>query len=136
MIETTEAKIGRSMKKCEMRMRLIAAATWTVAAGLPLALGAAGFAPCSSGRTFCAGPRLHEAADDDAVVGADALLYDAQIVGRQLPERHVFLRARVLLVDDDDISARLLGADGRVRDQQRPRKAASRARARARTCPA
>ena len=65
-----------------------------------------------------AGAGLHETVDNDAIVGADALLDDAQIVGGELPERHVFDARGILIVDDDDVSARLLGADGDVRDQQ------------------
>ena len=44
-------------------------------------------------RHLCAGAGLHETVDNDAIVGADALLDDAQIVRGDLPERHVFMRA-------------------------------------------
>ena len=111
-------------------------ATFDCCGGSSRRAGAAGFAPCSSGVHLLAGARLHQTVDDDAIVGADALLDDAQIVGRELSERHVFDARGVLIVDHDDKSARLLGADGDVGNQQTLRKAATPARARARTCPA
>ena len=61
----------------------------------------------------------HQTVDDDAIVGPEPVLDDAQIVGRQLAERDIFLPRRVLLVDHDDEFARLLGADRGVRNQQR-----------------
>src|SRR6185312_12042481 len=65
-----------------------------------------------------AGAGLHETVDDDAIVAAEPLLDDAQIVGGELPERHVFYARSVLIVDHNDIAARLLGADGDIGDQQ------------------
>ena len=68
---------------------------------------------------FLSRPCLHEAADHDAVVGPDTFLNDAQIIGRQLADCDVFLPRRILPVDDHDIPTRLLGANGRIRYQQR-----------------
>jgi len=48
-----------------------------------------------------AGAGLHETVDNDAIVAADAPLDDAQIVGGELAERHVFDPRGVLIVDDD-----------------------------------
>src|SRR5216684_860249 len=61
--DITAAKIGRSMKKCEMRI------------ALP--------------HSVLGWARAHQAVDDDAVIFLQAALYHAQVVER-LPERHVF----------------------------------------------
>jgi hypothetical protein len=39
-------------------------------------------------------------------------------VGRELSKRHVFDACGVLIVDDNDIAARLFGADGDIGNQQ------------------
>ena len=77
-IETTEAKIGRSMKKCEMRM----------GCSPPLLGRRRRAGRCRRGRLralllrrhLLARARPHQAVDDDAIVGPDALLDDAQVV--------------------------------------------------------
>src|SRR4249919_2296089 len=117
-IETTEAKIGRSMKKCEIRMgcrrplfRLLRRASRR---GWPRRLGALLLGP-----NFLTRPRLHQAADHDAIIGTDAILDNAEIVRRKLTQRHVFRPRYVLRIYDHDKSARLLSADGRIRNKQR-----------------
>ena len=122
MIETTEAKIGRSMKKCEIRMR------WRCPF---ISLFPAGFPPQPASRRLLtrlgalllrphllARPRLHQATDHNAIIGANAFLDDAQIVARQLTERDIFGPRGVLIVDDNDETPRLLGADCRIRHEQ------------------
>src|SRR6202051_2807985 len=80
-IETTAAKIGRSMKKCEMRIFLDSA-------GLGL------IRPLRRRRAFLlrtdllAGTRAHQAVDDDAVGGGEPVLDHAQAVV-DLSERDV-----------------------------------------------
>ena len=69
-------------------------------------------------RDLLPGARAHQAVDDDAVVGREAVLDDAQAVV-DLAQRHVFLPHDVVVIDDEDVFARLLGADGVVRHQQR-----------------
>src|SRR5581483_4105453 len=85
IIETTEAKIGRSMKKCDIRMG-------------------------ASARYFACG----SAPSADAIITADALLDDAQIVGRQLAQRDVFDAGGVLIIHHGHKPAGLLGTDGNV----------------------
>ena len=64
----TAAKIGRSMKKCEIVHD---------GAGAPGGAGGAPIVPCS-GVTLPPGPRPQQPVDDDAVVGGDAAADDAQ----------------------------------------------------------
>ena len=85
---------------------------------------------------LCAGAGLHQTVDNDAIVAAEPLLDDAQIIGRELPERHVFDARGVLIVDDNDIAARLLGADGDIGNQQAFVGRRARAPARGQTYPA
>src|SRR5580704_10581167 len=110
-IETTAAKIGRSMKKCEIRIFL-------ASAGL-------GFVrPLSRRRAFLlrrhllARPRAHQAVDDDAIGGGKPVLDHAQ-PAVDLPERDVFLPDHAGVVDDEDEFAHLLGADRGVGNEQR-----------------
>ena len=86
-IESTAAKIGRSMKKCEMftarrsrhgptcgvRRSPRWARCWRFAAAALLSIGR------SSGATIVPGARAG-CRDDDAIVGAEALAHDAQAV--------------------------------------------------------
>src|SRR5215213_2734505 len=76
-IETTAAKIGRSMKKCEIRIpvRLLCLG---LRAGRPR-----GSSALLLRRDLLARPHPHQAVDDDAVVGGDAVLDDAEIVVAQ-----------------------------------------------------
>ena len=110
-IETTAAKIGRSMKKCEMRI------CWPQPA-------LASFGAFGRRRAFLlrrhllARPRAHQAVDDDAVVGGEPVLDHAQ-PAVDLAERDVFLPHHVAVVDDEDEFAHLLGADRGVGNQQR-----------------
>src|SRR5262245_43843678 len=64
--DTTAAKIGRSMKKRDMRMRVCP----SVGAGLGASGGGVGGARGLRG-DFGAGARPHQAVDDDAVVGIE-----------------------------------------------------------------
>src|ERR1700732_1873307 len=82
-IETTAAKIGRSMKKCEMRIFLASTGLGLVRAfgwGLAFLLR----------RRFLAGPRAHQAVDDDAIGGGEPVLDHAQATV-DLAEGDVFL---------------------------------------------
>ena len=114
-IETTEAKIGRSMKKCEMRIARLPRCRpyWVVACDAVAGGGASVLR-----RHLAARPRAHQAVDDDAIVGREPFLDHAQAVD-QLAERHVVLPRDVVGVDDQHEFARLLGADRRIRHQQR-----------------
>src|ERR1700683_2036873 len=111
-IETTAAKIGRSMKKCEMR--------------IVLASPRLGFVPPFGfcwrvlllRRHLLARPRAHQAVDDDAVGGVEPILDHAQ-PAVDLSERDVFLPDHVAVVDDQHEFVHLLGADRRVGKQQR-----------------
>src|SRR3954462_10273395 len=109
-IETTAAKIGRSMKKCEIRMpvRLLC---------LGLRAGRPGGRRLLR-RDLLPRPRPHQAVDDDAVVGCDPVLDDAEIIVAQRSERDVFLHRGVVVADHQHEFADLLGADRRVRQQQ------------------
>src|SRR5262249_55491769 len=114
-IETTAAKIGRSMKKCEMRIR--AASALFVADLRPRRLGR-GRAPLLLRLHLDARARAHQAVDHHPVVAGNAVLDDAQ-VARQLRGRDVSLPHHVLAVDHQHVLARLLGADRRVGHEQR-----------------
>src|SRR5580704_14790959 len=110
--ETTAAKIGRSMKKWERRMR------GSRSIGVDLRAGGR----CRRGarwlrRNLCARPRAHEAVDDDVVVGRQALGDHTQAVDDR-PERDVFRPGDVLGVDHQHELARLLGSDGGVGHEQ------------------
>src|SRR5262245_27081500 len=113
-METTAAKIGRSMKKCEMRMRRSASSirlggrTRTLRGGRPLSLGG----------DLGAGACPHQAVDDDAVVGCEPFLDNPQSVD-DLAKRHVLLPCRALGIDHQHVLARLLGGDRRIGHQQR-----------------
>src|SRR5215472_7426588 len=76
IIETTEAKIGRSIKKCEMRMSrnagYLAACSW--------------FGVLLLWPHFLSRTSLHQTADHDAVVRADTFLDDPQAIFRELSE--------------------------------------------------
>src|SRR5947207_886454 len=67
-IETTAAKIGRSMKKCDMRIGPGHQSVGLGWRGIRLRRGTL-FLGCH----FGAGARLHHPVDDDAIVGADAV---------------------------------------------------------------
>src|ERR1700720_334950 len=111
-IETTAAKIGRSMKKWERRIR------GSRSIGLDVRAGGR----CRSGARLlrcylCAWPCSHEAVDDDVVVGRQALRDDAQAIDDR-PERDVFRPGDVLGVDHQHELAYLLDPDGGVGQQQ------------------
>ncbi len=105
-IEITAAKIGRSMKKCEMR----------IPASVRLRLRGVLVRRRGSRRSllfyrdFHAGARAHEAVDDHAVGGGKALLDHAQAVV-ELAGHDVFLPRHAAVIDDKHEFARLLGAD-------------------------
>src|SRR3989442_12782505 len=110
-IDTTAAKIGRSMKKCEMRI-----------VRAPGALFGLGHGRARRrrflGRHLGSGPHHGQPVDDDPVLGREPVLDDAQSV-LDLPERDVFLPGDILRVDRVDELARLLGPDRHVGNQQR-----------------
>src|SRR5262252_4602832 len=112
MIETTAAKIGRSMKKSERRI------CGSRSIGVDLRAGGR----CRSGarllwRNLCAWPRSHEAVDDDVIVGRQALRNDSQAIDDR-PEGDVFRTGNVLGVDHQHELAYLLGPDGGVGHEQ------------------
>src|ERR1051326_971957 len=109
-IETTAAKIGRSMKKCEMRMAALVGLGGGTARGRRRGL--------LLGRHLDAGPHAHEPVDDDVVVLLEPVLDHAQAAQRGA-ERDVALARHVLAADHHRVLARLLGRDGRVRHEQR-----------------
>src|SRR5262245_47975524 len=106
-IETTAAKMGRSMKKCEIRI------------GRPTSvgrsLGGSSLRSCLLvlGRHLLPRPRPHQAVDDDAIIGRYAILYDAQFVDH-LAQPHEALARDIVFVNDIDELAHLLGTDGRI----------------------
>src|SRR5882757_2194168 len=111
-IDTTAAKIGRSMKKWERRIR------GSRLMGVDLRAGG----QCRSGarflrRNLCAWPRSHEAVDDDVVLGHQALRDDAQAI-HDRPERDVFRPGDVLGVDHQHELPYLFDADGGVGHEQ------------------
>src|SRR5690348_4136768 len=75
-IETTDAKIGRSIKKCEIRM-LDAARLFRLLRRAARRSRPRRFRSLRLGPYFLSRPCLHEAADNNAVVGADSFLNDA-----------------------------------------------------------
>src|SRR5271155_4048609 len=75
IIEITAAKIGRSMKKCEIRMLV------SIDLGLIGAFAhCGGRGPLSFDRHFHAGAGAHQPLDDDAVGKGETFLDDAQTV--------------------------------------------------------
>src|SRR5262245_26241756 len=104
--ETTAAKIGRSMKKCEMRI----AAPPSIAAGFRAAcLGRRR----AFRRNLLAQAHAHQAVDDHAIVGRQSVLDHAQVVDHR-PQCHEPLPRDIFLVDHVDELAHLLGADRAV----------------------
>src|SRR5262245_19352071 len=110
-IETTDAKIGRSMKKCEIRIEREA-----LLRGRPRRFRLRSFLLLR--RHLGTGTRQHQSVDDDAIVGHEAFLDDTQSVD-DLAERHIFLACGALAVDDQHIFARLLARDRSIGDEQR-----------------
>src|SRR6266849_6869671 len=111
-IETTAAKIGRSMKKWERRMRDSRSIGADLSAG-----GRRGSGARLLRRNPCAWPRSHEAVDDDVVVGRQALRDDAQAIDDR-PERDVFRPVDVFGVDHQHELPYLFDADGGVGHEQ------------------
>src|SRR5207248_284636 len=109
-IDSTEAKIGRSMKKREI---LIAGSI-----RLRLRPGRPRRRSLLLRRHFGTWPRPHQAVDDDAVVRRDPVLDDAQVAD-ELAERDVSRARNILAIDHEHELAYLLGADRRVGQQQR-----------------
>src|SRR2546430_1443098 len=103
--DTTPAKIGRSMKKREMRMGRSGASVGLARRG------------CGGCRTLGgllrhhldARTRPHQAVDDDAVIRLEPGRDHAQAV-HDRAERHVFGAGDVLAVDHEHEFAHLLGA--------------------------
>src|SRR4051812_1766308 len=114
-IETTEAKIGRSMKKCDIRMPPGPTNSRILGLRASRDRGSA----LLLRRDLHIWPDPHQAIDHDAVVRLDAILDDAQVVFDQWPERNVLLHRRVVGIDHQNELADLLGADRGIRHQQR-----------------
>src|SRR6266568_7079992 len=110
-IESTEAKIGRSMKKCEIRIDRLSLGFRL--RGIRRRRGI-----LLLRRDLDPGTRLHQAVDDDAVVRGEALLDDPQVID-ELAQRHIFLHRLVVGIDGEHVFARLLGGDGDIGDEQR-----------------
>src|ERR1700728_2868706 len=108
MIEITAAKIGRSMKKCEIRM--------LVSVGLGL-IGAfahrRGRSTLPFHRHFHARTSAHQPFDDHAVGKGEALFDDAQTIV-DLAGHDVFQTDNIAVIDHEHVFARLFGADRRV----------------------
>src|SRR5581483_6321718 len=111
--ETTAAKIGRSMKKCEMRMRLVRLGLRCV-----FRRGRCRGRPFFFHRHLYSGTGAHQAVDDDAIAGGQTFLDDAQVI-IDFSRDDVFLPDDAAIVDDQHVFARLLGADGGVWNKQR-----------------
>src|SRR3984885_3980258 len=112
-IETTAAKIGRSMKKCERRMASV---------GLRL-IGRLvgrrrGRALLLFRRDLHSRARAHQPVDDHAVGGGETVPDHPQAVF-ELRRGDVSLPGDAAIVDDQHIFARLLGADRRVGNEER-----------------
>src|SRR5258707_9793484 len=112
-IETTAAKIGRSMKKWERRMRDSRSIGADVSAGGRRRSGARLLR-----RNPCAGASAHQAVHDDVVVGCQTLRDDAQAIDDRT-ERDVFRLGDILRIDHQDELAHLLGPNGSLRHEQR-----------------
>ena len=124
-IESTAAKIGRSMKKWEIFMR--ARALLLRAAGHGRRRGA------DLRRHLDARPARIRPSTITRSVGFEPALDDAVAVVERA-ERDIFLRDRVVGAHDIDELARLLAADGGIGDQQARCRAPNPAPACARTC--
>src|SRR6476620_1497469 len=111
--ETTAAKIGRSMKKCEIRIGLSACSI-----GLGLRGGRLGRRLLLLGCHLLPRADPHQAIDHDAVVRRHALLDHAQIVD-EFAQRDEVLPGDAILIDDVDELTHLLGTDRGVGHQQR-----------------
>src|SRR3954447_12187782 len=103
--DRTAAKIGRSMKKCEMRI------------SVDPRLRSGGRCFLWMRRDFGAGPRADQPIDDDIVVGVDAR-DDAHTVEYR-PERDVFRPSHIVGIDHHHVLAHLLGADRGFRYEKR-----------------
>src|SRR4051812_44941265 len=108
-IAITEAKIGRSMKKCEIFM---------ARSVLGLRRSSGRLRALLLRRDLGVGPDAREAVHDDLVVGRKPVLDDAQIPGK-LAKRDVFLLRHVVVADDHHVFAHLLARDRHIRHQQR-----------------
>src|SRR6266851_2533428 len=112
-IETTAAKIGRSMKKWEYRIR----GSHSIGAGLQ-AGGRRGSGARLLRRYLCARPRAHQAVDNDVVVRRQPLGDDAQTIDDR-SKRHVLRPRDILGVDHQHKLAHLLDPDCGVGHEQR-----------------
>src|ERR1700691_5673784 len=113
MTETTAAKIGRSMKKCEMRMRLVRLGLCRV-----FRRGRCRRRALFFHRHLYSRPGAHQAIDDHAIGRGQPLPDHTQVV-IDLAGNHIFLPNDTAIVDHQHVLARLLGADRRVGNKQR-----------------
>src|SRR5215472_1343545 len=114
MIDTTAAKIGRSIKKCERRMGRLRFSI--------------GFEVGSRGRRRGGGrslrrnletrPRPHQAVDNDVVIRVEPFADNPQAIDSR-PERDVLCTCDVLGVHDEHELAHLFGGDGCLGYEQR-----------------
>src|SRR5579883_3455598 len=112
---STLASTGRSMKNLEI-----------MAAGRVLFLGGRGSGRVGwrgdrhqLGHDLVAGDGLPVGADDDLVVGRQALLDHAQIADQQLARNDAPLLDDIVLVDDQQVAAGLVLGNGAIGDDQR-----------------
>src|SRR3954452_221688 len=114
--DTTPAKIGRSMKKREMRISRSAA---SVGPGRSFASGCrgVGIAGRLLRRHLDAGTHPHQAVDDDPIAGLEPCRNHAQ-ARYDWTQRHVFRPCDILAINHQDEFANLLGADSGVRHEQ------------------
>src|SRR5262249_19343123 len=110
-IETTEAKIGRSMKKCEIFM--------PASVGLRLRRGRGrGRGALLLRGDLSARARPHHSVHHHPIGGREARLDHPQVADK-LAEGDVFLADLVVGAHHQHVFARLLGADGRIGHEQR-----------------
>src|SRR5450631_4044524 len=113
-IETTEAKIGRLIKKCEMRIGF-GRGYFDVCGGLAPCAGTAPGLPSSCGVTFSPGRARISPFTLARSSGSKTAFDHPQVIAGGLPEHHVFGNDRVVGVDREYEFPCLLGADGRIR---------------------
>ena len=117
-IETTAAKIGRSMKKCEMRISGAFHPLWLRSAGFGFGAGAWPAAARSAARDLPPGrARIRPLTMTRSVGARPSLMTRKPAV--ELAERDVFLPHHAAVIDDQHVFARLLGADRGIGNQQR-----------------
>src|SRR6202034_3184428 len=113
MTETTAAKIGRSMKKCEMRIRLVRLSLRRV-----FRRGRCRRRAVFFHRHLYSRRGAHQAVDNHAIGRGQPFLDHTQVV-IDLSGNHIFLPNDAAIVDHQHVLVRLLSADGRIGNKQR-----------------